>query len=99
MILVTGANGQLGSDVCDILKKRNIPYLPTDIDNLDLTNKDKVTAVFEDNEITAVIHCAAYTAVDKAEDDFETCFKVNGYGTLYLADCCKEKDIKITEII
>lgn len=98
MILVTGANGQLGSDVCDILKKRNIPYLPTDIDNLDLTNKDKVTAVFEDNEITAVIHCAAYTAVDKAEDDFETCFKVNGYGTLYLADCCKEKDIKIIYI-
>lgn len=95
MILVTGANGQLGSDVCSELKQKNISFIPCDIDSLDITNKESVFDFFNNNDISAVIHCAAYTAVDKAEEDFKTCLKVNVYGTMYLAECCNEKNIKI----
>ena len=91
MILVTGANGQLGSDVCAILKAQNRAHLGVDVDVLDLTDEAAVQAFFADHsDITAVIHCAAYTAVDKAEDDFETCTKVNVLGTTYLASCCAD---------
>ena len=91
MILVTGARGQLGSDVCAVLKAQNRPFLGVDVDTLDLTDESAVRAFFaQHDDITAVIHCAAYTAVDKAEDDFERCFQVNAYGTMYLAQCCNE---------
>ena len=91
MILVTGANGQLGSDVCAVLKMQNRAFLGVDIDTLDLTDQGAVEAFFADHgNITAVIHCAAYTAVDKAEDDFETCTKVNVLGTTFLASCCAD---------
>lgn len=98
MILVTGAKGQLGTDVCNILKSKNTQYTPVDIDTLDLTDKNAVDAFLKKNSIDAVIHCAAYTAVDKAQDDFERCFNVNSYATKYLAENCKKKDIKIVYI-
>ena len=89
MILVTGAMGQVGGDVCALLKAQNRPFLGIDADTLDLTDETAVRAFFASHkEITSVIHCAAYTAVDKAEDDFERCFAVNAYGTKYLAQCC-----------
>ena len=89
MILVTGANGQVGSDVCARLQEQNRPFLGVDIDTLDLTNEAAVNAFFDAHEeITSVIHCAAYTAVDKAEDDYERCFAVNAYGTKHLAKAC-----------
>ena len=77
MILVTGAKGQLGSDVSAELKKRNIPHIPTDVDTLDITDKAAAEKFFYENGISAVIHCAAYTAVDKAESESELCFKIN----------------------
>ena len=78
MILVTGANGQVGADVCARLQEQNRPFLGVDIDTLDLTDEDAVNAFFDAHgEITSVIHCAAYTAVDKAEDEYERCFAVN----------------------
>ena len=89
MILVTGANGQVGADVCARLQEQNRPFLGVDIDTLDLTDEDAVNAFFDAHgEITSVIHCAAYTAVDKAEDDYERCFAVNAYGTKHLAKRC-----------
>ena len=89
MILVTGAKGQVGSDVCALLKAQNRPFLGIDADTLDLTDEAAVRAFFDAHkEIASVIHCAAYTAVDKAEDDSERCFAVNAYGTMYLAQCC-----------
>ena len=91
MILVTGAGGQLGSDVCATLKAQNRPYLGIDVDTLDLTDEAAVQAFFASHtNITAVIHCAAYTAVDRAQDDFEICTKVNVLGTTYLASCCSD---------
>ena len=89
MILVTGANGQVGSDVCARLQEQSRPFLGVDVDTLDLTDEAAVQAFFASHkEITSVIHCAAYTAVDKAEDDYERCFAVNAYGTMHLAKAC-----------
>ena len=95
MILVTGANGQLGGDVCSILKSQNKECIPTDADTLDITDEKGVKAFFETHCIDAVIHCAAYTAVDKAEDEREKCFLINEAGTQNLALCAEAKGAKM----
>lgn len=95
MILVTGANGQLGGDVCRILKSQNKDFIPTDADTLDITDENGVKAFFETHCIDAVIHCAAYTAVDKAEDEREKCFLINEAGTQNLALCAEAKGAKM----
>lgn len=95
MIIVTGAKGQLGGDVCDLLKKQNIPFIGIDKEELDITDKNKVDSFFEINNADALIHCAAYVAVDNAEDEKEICFAVNEKGTRNLASACKKKSIKM----
>ena len=86
MILVTGANGQLGGDVCALFSAQGKAFLGVDIDTLDITDSEAVQAFFgEHPDIDSVIHCAAYTAVDKAEDDADRCFAVNADGTANLA--------------
>ena len=69
MILITGSNGQLGTELCHLLDERNISYTATDAVEMDITDKDAVDAVFQAVKPTFVFHCAAYTAVDKAEDE------------------------------
>lgn len=95
MIIVTGAGGQLGGDVCKILEDRAIDYIGTGKDELDITDSKEVESFFESHDVKAVIHCAAYTAVDKAETDESNCMAVNFTGTLNLARCCGKKDIKL----
>ncbi len=92
MIIVTGAKGQLGSDVCSILKRRNILHLGIDIDDLDITDSKAVEKFFDEKDFDTIIHCAAYTAVDKAEDEKDLCFKVNSTGTANLAKICGKKN-------
>ena len=94
-ILVTGSNGQLGYDVCKELQKRKIDYIPTDVNNMDITVEDFVRKVFEDNKPTHVIHCAAFTAVDKAEDEEALCTRINVLGTENLVNICRELDIPL----
>lgn len=95
MILVTGAGGQLGGDVCRLLEAEKKAFIPTDADTLDITDENAVKAFFEANSIDAVIHCAAYTAVDKAEDEREKCFLVNKTGTKNLAHCAQSQGAKM----
>lgn len=95
MILVTGAKGQLGSDVSKELSKRNIEHIPSDVDLLDITDKNAVEKFFSENPVSAVIHCAAYTAVDKAESESELCFKINKNGTENLAEQCSKYGAKM----
>jgi len=97
-VLVTGANGQLGYDVIKRLEKSGIQYLGTDRDTLDITNQENVKRVIRDYNPNVVIHCAAYTAVDKAEDEREICHAVNVLGTIYIAEACKEIDAKMVYI-
>ncbi|NFG23253.1 dTDP-4-dehydrorhamnose reductase [Clostridium botulinum] len=98
MILVTGANGQLGYDVIKELKKRNIECIGTIRKELDITNYNEVSKYIEELKPECVIHCAAYTAVDKAEDEEEICRKVNVYGTENIAKACREVDAKMIYI-
>lgn len=99
-VLVTGAKGQLGQDVIEELNKRGIKTVGTDIDDMDITDE---TAVFSKiNEIRpgAVIHCAAWTNVDGAEDpaNIETVEKINVKGTENIAKACKSVGCKILYI-
>lgn len=97
-VLVTGVNGQLGHDVVNELEKRGIEAVGTDINNMDITDADSVDRVIKAEAPDAVIHCAAYTAVDAAEDNEEICRRINVDGTQHIADVCKELDIKMIYI-
>ena len=97
-ILVTGVKGQLGDDVMNELAKRGHQGIGTDIEEMDITDADSVNAVIKEAMPEAVIHCAAYTAVDAAEENEELCRKINAEGTQNIADVCKELDIKMVYI-
>ena len=89
-VLVTGANGMLGQDLCPILRNNGYEVFETDIDNLDITDLTMVDEVLSKETPDIVIHCAAYTNVDKAEEDLETARKINKTGTENLAKICKK---------
>lgn len=97
-VLVTGVKGQLGFDVVNELKKNNIEAVGVDIEEMDITDKEAVDKVITSANVDAVIHCAAYTAVDAAEDNVEICKKVNADGTRNIAEICKKLDIKMMYI-
>lgn len=69
MILITGANGQLGTELRYLLDERGEDYVATDVSQLDITDAEQVAKVFAEVKPTLVFHCAAYTAVDAAEED------------------------------
>lgn len=75
-ILITGAFGQLGTELSALLPDA----IKTDRDTLDITNADAVKRFVDKNQIETIVNCAAYTAVDKAEDDFDTAQKINVVG-------------------
>ena len=90
MILITGSNGQLGTELCHLLDERNISYTATDSAEMDITDRDAVDAVFQAVKPTFVFHCAAYTAVDKAEDEGkELDEKINVSGTKNIAEAAE----------
>lgn len=98
MILVTGVNGQLGFDVIKELRLRNIECIGTTRKELDITDEKTVYDYITKVNPEGIIHCAAYTAVDRAEDEEEICRKVNVYGTENIAKACKEIDAKMIYI-
>lgn len=99
-VLVTGVKGQLGYDVVNELKKRGHDPIGVDIDEMDITDREAVNNVIKGINPEAVIHCAAWTAVDVAEDEDkrEIVHKVNALGTEYIATVCKELDIPMMYI-
>ncbi len=97
-VFVTGVKGQLGFDVVNELKKRGHEAIGVDIEEMDITDAASVNQVIKAAAPEAVIHCAAYTAVDAAEDNIELCRRVNAEGTRNIAEVCKELDIKMMYI-
>lgn len=97
-VLVTGANGQLGHDVINALKKRNHESIGVDISEMDITDYESVQIKLMNVKPDAVIHCAAWTAVDDAEDNVERCRLVNATGTENIAKVCKELKSKMMYI-
>ena len=97
-VLVTGVKGQLGYDVMHELEKRGIRAVGVDIEDMDITDAESVNRVISGENPDAVIHCAAYTAVDAAEDNEELCRRINRDGTQNVANVCKGLDIKMVYI-
>ena len=85
-ILVTGANGQLGNEM-QVLARENLQhtYFFTDVQELDICDEQAVYAYVSEHKIDIIVNCAAYTAVDKAEDNIELCDKLNNVAPGYLA--------------
>lgn len=90
MILITGANGQLGYDFQRLFKKENIEFIATDVNDLDITNIDEIRNFVENKNIDLIINCAAYNNVDKAEDEVLLCEKLNTFAPRDLALIAKE---------
>ncbi|WP_413532695.1 dTDP-4-dehydrorhamnose reductase [Empedobacter brevis] len=98
-ILVTGANGQLGQSILEQSKKyKDIECFFVTRNELDITNEDLINYYFEDKSFDVVVNCAAYTAVDKAEDDKENAYLVNAKATEFLAKITKAKEIPLIHI-
>lgn len=91
-IFVTGVKGQLGYDVVNELNKRGHAAVGVDIDELDITKEQDVYAMLDEVKPDGVIHCAAWTAVDDAEDNYDKVMEVNAKGTEYIAKACKKLD-------
>lgn len=94
-VLVTGVKGQLGHDIVKECKKNGIMAKGVDIDEMDITNFNQVESVINEDNYDIIIHCAAWTAVDKAEEEKEMCHKVNVDGTINIANVCKKLNIPI----
>ncbi len=98
-VLVTGAEGQLGSSLKKIAG--NFPqynFIYTDKDNLDICNEQELKAFFENNSIYCVLHFAAYTAVDKAEDEESLAEKINSEASLNIAKLCAKHKARLVYI-
>ena len=97
-VFVTGVKGQLGHDVMNELAKRGLGGIGVDVEEMDITDAEACERVIKAAAPEAVIHCAAYTAVDAAEDNEELCRRVNGQGTRNIAKVCAELDIPMMYI-
>lgn len=97
-ILVTGADGMLGQDLCPILEDCGHEVIETDLPEIDITKPDVILDVLSSEKPDVVIHCAAYTNVDKAEEDIETARLINKTGTKNVAEVCAKLDIPIVYI-
>ena len=92
-IVITGAKGQLGCAVLQEALRRGHDAIGADIEDFDLTDKNAVHAYLTKAAPDFVIHCAAYTAVDKAESEPELARAVNEFGTRYIAEYCAARDV------
>ena len=94
-VFLTGVSGQLGHDAARILRERGVTFLGVGSKELDITDRDAVLRMIGEYRPDAVLHCAAYTKVDQAENDAERCMRVNAVGTRCIAEACREVGAKL----
>lgn len=94
-VVVTGAAGQLGQDVVLELARKNHQAFGTDRTQLDITNEEDVSAYINEVKPDVILHCAAYTNVDAAEEDEDAAYQINAAGTEYLAKAAKQIGAKM----
>ncbi|MGJ0302087.1 dTDP-4-dehydrorhamnose reductase [Aliarcobacter cryaerophilus] len=97
-ILVTGSNGQVGSEIKELSSNYNYNFFFTTRDDIDITSKDSIKEFCQTNSINVIINCAAYTAVDKAQSDIENADLVNRKAVKKLSIVAKELNIKLIHI-
>ncbi len=98
MVLITGILGQLGFDLAKEFTKRGVEYIAPSLEELELTTEAGAKNFILEKKPETVVHCAAYTAVDKAESDAELAITVNGMGTRWIAEACREIGAKMIYI-
>ncbi|GHT78785.1 NAD(P)-dependent oxidoreductase [Bacteroidia bacterium] len=98
-LLITGANGQLGNELRKLAPAcSHHRFFFTDLAELDITNPNAIEAFFADNRIDAVVNCAAYTAVDKAESDEAAALLINATAVQYLAQACSRRQATLVHV-
>ena len=98
-ILVTGGNGQLGSELKELAPTyANYHFIFTDVENLDICDHKAVATFIDKSNINTIINCAAFTAVDKAEEQFELADKINHLAVANFAQIAKDKNIQLVHI-
>ena len=98
-ILITGSNGQLGSEIKAIHEQyQDVEFIFADIEELDITNLEAVLKFCSANTVTGIINCAAYTAVDKAEQERDLAYKINAIGPQNLAKYCEQSGARLIQI-
>lgn len=98
-ILVTGAKGQLGSEIMSLANEYSqYNFVFTDSKKLNITDKESIRIACVDKNIDVIINCAAYTAVDKAEEESEQCNAANHIATQYLSEVAKELELKLIHV-
>lgn len=98
-ILVTGSKGQLGNEMqLAAVRYPQFNYLYTDVDELNICDKMALNAFVKANSIDFIVNCAAYTAVDKAEDDVDLCYKINSDAVRNIGEVASENDIKVVHV-
>ena len=98
-ILITGSNGQLGNEMQQAaIRYPAFNYIYTDIDELDICDKMELEKFVKENKVDVIVNCAAYTAVDKAEDDIELCYKINADAVRNIAEVANENGLKVIHV-
>ncbi|WP_026952124.1 dTDP-4-dehydrorhamnose reductase [Algoriphagus mannitolivorans] len=97
-ILVTGANGQLGSEIKSLADSVPFEFLFTDVEELDLTNAPAIETFLDSNPVDVIVNCAAYTAVDRAEQEIELADRVNHLAPKFLALEAKKRNLKFIHV-
>jgi len=98
-ILITGSNGQLGNEMQQAaVRFPNFNYIYTDVAELDICDKGALDAFVKANNVNVIVNCAAYTAVDKAEDDVELCYKINRDAVRNIAEVATENKVKVVHV-
>lgn len=95
-ILVTGADGQLGNEFRKLAQHRHdMKFIFTDIGELDITKEYDLNLFLDENQVNYILNCAAYTAVDKAEEEPDKAYLLNAHAVEILATACAERDIRL----
>jgi dTDP-4-dehydrorhamnose reductase len=98
-ILITGSNGQLGNEMQQAaVRFPDFNYIYTDVAELDICDKGTLDAFVKANNVNVIVNCAAYTAVDKAEDDVELCYKINRDAVRNIAEVATENKVKVVHV-
>jgi len=98
-ILITGSHGQLGNEMQQAAK--NFPafkFIYTDVEDLDICDKAALNAFVKANAVNVIVNCAAYTAVDKAEDDVELCYKINSDAVRNIGEVATANNLKVVQV-
>jgi len=98
-ILVTGSHGQLGNEMQQAASRfPAFQYIYTDVEELDICDKNALHAFVKDNKVNIIVNCAAYTAVDKAEDDVELCYRINRDAVRNIGEVAQENKVKVVHV-